>query len=363
MTPDDLRRFAVGRSLHASQDLFTAINRLGYVQADPIRAPARAQDLILRHRVIGYRIDDLEKQYSQLPVREEMLHNYGFVPQDHLNLLYPRRPSPRWQEFMAGHRGLRGKVLRYLADHAEAHPRDVERALGSGARINGWGSSSSATTLMLEGLHREGKTMVLRRDAGIRIYATASALDRDLRLAPGARADGLVRLLINLYAPLPLRSLAQLISMVGHRKPDVDYPARIDRMVKRGEVMRETIDGLVYLWPANESAPAFVDDRVYLLAPFDPVVWDRRRFEHLWGWAYRFEAYTPPAKRKLGYYALPMLWRAQVIGWANVSIDNERLRVETGFAHKLPSGREARAVFKHELAAEIQRLGSFLGVA
>ena len=57
-----------------------------------------------------------------------------------------------------------------------------------------------------------------------------------------------------------------------------------------------------------------------LLAPFDPVVWDRRRFEILWGWAYRFEAYTPAAKRTLGYYALPLLWRDRVIGWGNLAV-------------------------------------------
>ena len=60
-------------------------------------------------------------------------------------------------------------------------------------------------------------------------------------------------------------------------------------------------------------------DAVRLLAPFDPVVWDRRRFELLWGWAYRFEAYTPAEKRKRGYYALPLLWRDRVIGWGNIS--------------------------------------------
>ena len=360
MTLEELRRFAVARSLGTQEDLLSAIKRLGYVQADPIRAPARAQDLILRHRVIDYRVDDLEKRYPDLPVREEMLHNYGFVPQDHLKLLYPRRPSPRWQEFIAQHRTLRGKVLCHLDANAEAHPRDVERTLGSGARVNGWGSSSSATTLMLEALHREGKAMVIRREAGIRVYAAAPALDKNLRLAPIARADGLIRLLVNLYAPLPLRSLTQLIAMIGHRKPDVDYTVRIERMVKRGELVREAIDRLVYLWPAGESAPAVADDRIYLLAPFDPVVWDRRRFEHLWGWAYRFEAYTPPAKRKLGYYAMPMLWRAQIVGWANARIDDGELKIDTGFAHKQPSGREARAVFKRELEAEAQRLASFL---
>jgi len=42
------------------------------------------------------------------------------------------------------------------------------------------------------------------------------------------------------------------------------------------------------------------------LAPFDPLVLDRRRFEHLWGWAYRFEAYTPLVQRRFGYYAMPV---------------------------------------------------------
>ena len=363
MTLDELRCFAVARSLRTQQDLFAAIKRLGYVQADPIRAPARAQDLILRHRVIDYRIDDLEKRYPDLPVREEMLHNYGFVPQDHLNLLYPRRASPRWQEFIAQHRALRGKVLRHLDANAEAHPRDVERTLGSGVRDNGWGSSSSVTTLMLEALHREGKAMVIRREAGVRVYAAAPALDKNIQLAPIARADGLIRLLVSLYAPLPQRSLTQLIAMIGHRKPDVDYAARIERMVKRGELAREAVDGLVYLWPAGEGAPGIVDDRVYLLAPFDPVVWDRRRFEHLWGWAYRFEAYTPPAKRKLGYYAMPMLWRAQIVGWANARIENCELKVETGFARKQAAGRDARVIFKRELEAEVQGLGRFLGIS
>ncbi len=66
---------------------------------------------------------------------------------------------------------------------------------------------------------------------------------------------------------------------------------------------------------------------VRLLAPFDPVVWDRRRFEMLWGWPYRFEAYTPVTRRKLGYYALPLLWRDRVIGWGNVSVNNGTLHV------------------------------------
>jgi uncharacterized protein YcaQ len=63
-----------------------------------------------------------------------------------------------------------------------------------------------------------------------------------------------------------------------------------------------------WYWPRNEEPrSAVATENVRLLAPFDPVVHDRARFEILWGWSYRFEAYTPVAKRKLGYYALPLL--------------------------------------------------------
>ena len=78
--------------------------------------------------------------------------------------------------------------------------------------------------------------------------------------------------------------------------------------------------------------------RVRLLAPFDPVVWDRRRFELFWGWPYRFEAYTPLAKRKLGYYALPMLWRDRVVGWANLSVRDGVLQHDARL-RRGPAGR------------------------
>ena len=93
-----------------------------------------------------------------------------------------------------------------------------------------------------------------------------------------------------------------------------------------------------------------------LLAPFDPIVWDRRRFEHLWGWDYRFEAYTPAAKRRYGYYALPLLWRDRVVGWANVVSTSRGFDVQTGFADRKP--RDVR--FGRELDREINALSRSL---
>ena len=359
MQLDDLRRLAVARAFAPPTDLAGAIRAMGYVQADPIRAPARAQDLILRHRVANYRIDDLEKHYPQLPVVEDMLHNYGFFPREHLALLYPRALSDRWHQFVDEHGPLRNKLLRYLNENVNAHPREVERVLGTGPRINGWGGTSSATTLMLEALHREGRAEVVRRDGGVKVYCRAQP--RAPALPAIKRAEGLIRLAINLYALLTQRNLMRLLAMMGGRKPDIDYAKRIELMVSRDALRREFVDGRPWLWPAHEVLSEELEDRVRLLAPFDPLVWDRERFETFWGWAYRFEAYTPPAKRKLGYYALPMLWRGNVIGWANVTIDAGRVKIETGHVSRKPTGTNAVA-FRYALAAEVERVSEFLAV-
>src|SRR6201987_1839356 len=90
---DTLRRFAVARSLFRPTTLRRALHRLGFVQADPIRAPARAQDLTLRHRVKEYRAGDLERHYAKLDVEEDFFIVYGFVTKSIQALMHPRSDS------------------------------------------------------------------------------------------------------------------------------------------------------------------------------------------------------------------------------------------------------------------------------
>src|SRR6202035_3866056 len=90
---DDLRRFAVAHSLFTPTTLKRALHRLGFVQADPIRAPARAQDLTLRHRVKDYRAGDLARRYETLGVAEDVFINYGFVTGALQALMHPRSVS------------------------------------------------------------------------------------------------------------------------------------------------------------------------------------------------------------------------------------------------------------------------------
>ena len=89
------------------------------------------------------------------------------------------------------------------------------------------------------------------------------------------------------------------------------------------------------------------------------MVWDRRRFELFWGWAYRFEAYTPAPQRERGYYALPLLWREKMVGWGNLSVSNNRLCAEIGFAAR---NAQREAGFKPALHAELAAMARFLGL-
>lgn len=361
-----LRRAAADHTLFAPRPLEAALETLGFVQADPIRAPARAQDLILNQRVSGYRAGDLERGYAGLPLVEDMIHVYGFLHRRHRPLLHPRRIARRFH-VEEEHPHLRRVLLAHLAEHGPSHPRAIEQALEARHRrasiINAWGGQSSATTRMLEVLHYRGLLQVVRREQGVRIYALASPIDPQARLTPQQRADGLIELLVRLYAPLPLVSVPQLTLMINERSIAREaLRARIPLLVRRGVLRTTRVDGVDYLWPADASpARAASTTRVRFLAPFDPLVWDRRRFELFWDWSYRFEAYVPTAKRKLGYYALPLLWEteddARIIGWVNAArADAGRLDIAAGYVTRRPSGPAFRDAFD----AEVARLRTFV---
>jgi uncharacterized protein YcaQ len=171
------------------------------------------------------------------------------------------------------------------------------------------------------------------------------------------RLDELADVAIRIYAPLPLASLRFLLRRLRFAAPqwEGEITAAIQRAKDR--LARAEVDGVTWYWPAEEEASETVEERVLLLTPFDPVVWDRDRFELLWGWVYRFEAYTPPAKRVRGYYALPMLWREHVVGWANLAIKNNVLQCEFGYVNSRPP---LDRTFQRELEAEVERMKTFL---
>ena len=357
---DALRRHAVARSLPTPTTLPKAIDRLGFVQADPIRAPARAQDLTLRHRVADYRAGDLEARYPRLAIEEDFFVNYGFVPRELHRLMHPRAaraawPKARWDKAL--------EVLAFVRERGVVHPREVDAHFQHGKTRNWFGGSSNASTELLDAMHYRGLLRVARRDGGTRCYAAHDAHERTPEDAPdpAAALDALVDVIVAKYAPLPMPSFSWLVMRLAAAVPQW-RPLRAAALARaRQRLPQATVDGLVWVWPAGEdpcSRRHAVDDAVRLLAPFDPIVWDRRRFEVFWGWPYRFEAYTPAPKRQLGYYALPLLWREQVVGWANVTVGQGRLQPEVGFF----GPRLADPAFVAAMDDELHRLHVFLGL-
>ena len=354
----DLRRFAVSRSLFPPTTLADAVCRLGFVQADPIRAPARAQDLTLRHRVNDYRTGDLERRYPQLDVEEDVFINYGYVPRGVQALMHPRTAAARP---VVPRNKRERELLTFVRERGEVHPRDVDSYFSHGTVTNYWGGSSRATTNLLESMHYRGLVRVACRDQGIRIYSVreqaAASADAAARRA---QIDALVDVVVRTYAPLPRASLSAVISRLRYAVPQRrgELKGALQRALKRLAYAR--IENVDWYWPAEEPWPNdSPDQRVRLLTPFDPVVWDRRRFELLWGWTYRFEAYTPGPARKLGYYALPLLWRDEAIGWGNMTVKNGELRSEFGYLKSRPPRDR---LFARELAAELGRMRTFLGI-
>jgi uncharacterized protein YcaQ len=358
-TLPQLRRYAIARSLFEPTTLPRAIARLGFVQADPMRAPARAQDLILAHRVRNYRAGELERRYPRLAIEEAYFVNYGFLPRETVALLHPRESPFAWNATMQAHAR---DVLAFVRRHGATRPRDVQAHFDHG-RVRWWGSELNASAHLLEGLHHRGLLRVARRESGNRIYEAIArpqrSPGREVRLERAAR---LLDMVVQLYAPLPAPSLVYLARLLRLGAPHMAAEMRQIQGDARSRYAHAEVDGLLWFWPRGENPAAprhQVDDRLRFLTPFDPVTWDRRRFHSFWGWEFKMEAYLPEHKRLRGHYAMPVLWGEHVPGWANLKVVDGRLRHELGFAGQRPRGR----AYQQALEAALQQMREFLALS
>ena len=196
---EDLRRYAVARSLFTPTTLPAAIRRLGFVQADPIRAPARAQEPDAAPPRQDYRAGDLESRYARLAIDEDCLVSYGFLPREHLALMHPRQARKAWS---AETRRKAADVLDFVRARGAVHPREVDQHFAHGRVKNYWGGSSNASTQLLDDMHYRGLLRVKRRDSGTRVYeAVAHPPAEGGPAASARRAQALIDLVVRKYAP------------------------------------------------------------------------------------------------------------------------------------------------------------------
>jgi hypothetical protein len=200
------------------------------------------------------------------------------------------------------------------------------------------------------------------RESGTRIYQATEHSPRDddpeIRLF---NAGQLVDLAVSLYAPLPAATLSYLCLLLRYGVPQLAAELRHVQQDAKSRYAHTHVDSVLWFWPRSEnptSSRHSIDNKLRFLSPFDPVVWDRRRFRLFWGWEYKFEAYLPAHKRRMGHYAMPMLWGDHMVGWANFKVVNGRLQHKLGFAALRPRGR----AFQCALADALDHLKNFLQI-
>lgn len=344
-TKETLKHAALSHSLFSFTSLAHAVRRLTFIQIDPIRSPARAQDLILRHRVTDYRVGDIEEQYPSLGLEEDYLYAHGYMVREIWQLLHPRKKITLTAFDI--------KVLEKIRELGEVHPTDLVLHFKPKRVISWWGVHARATSLALNRLHYFGLIRVTKRKKGIRFYQAFTP-----QAIPFSLHERLAKLIIataGVMAPVSYKTLQESLHRL--RRHFGDTKKIITQLVKTGELEQQVIDGIPYVWPAQKVATnPTIDQKVRFLSPFDPVVRDRVRFNHLWGWPYQFEAYVPAHKRIRGYYAMPLLWGTDMIGWGNIAVKNSKLSVDVGCIKARPSSKQ----FSRELEKEIARMKSFL---
>jgi hypothetical protein len=325
LTTAQARRFMIRATglEGAFADVASALRHLGFVQIDPINVCGRMQDHILRHRVRGYREQDLMRHVHREGLREAFEHhlpdssNLAALPLDawpHLQraMRARERSDSTWSgKLTSAERKLAALVLVRMAEEGPLCSQNIESACK--AKNHAWDSTTLAKST-LQKLFFHGRVLIARRD-GLRRY-----YDLPEKVLPAAVMN----------APVPTsEETTGWLALLKLRQRRLAMLKAAELRVIADEVVPVTVEGAksrLYLLRSDlplldESSEA--QEMPKLIAPLDPIIYDRRVTEALWDFHYRWEVYVPPQKRVRGYYALPLLHRAQFIGHADVKADRE----------------------------------------
>jgi uncharacterized protein YcaQ len=300
---------------------------LEHLQLDPLQIMARAQDLMLHSRVIDYAIDD----WAVLTYERRRFFDWGgwlaVRPMDELPHWRVRmrreREDPDWQRLYDEHAETIAEMREVLRRRTTVANRDF--AMGDRTRVDSYrGRKDSA--IALHYLWRVGDVMVSRRERFERVYSLSErvAPKRLLRDSPDAEADEF--LLRKMVAAAGITNLTGTNGALGRAVPKAELQRWRDARVDDGALIEVAVEG----WPGRRWAlgseasalrmvargrvPAAwtpldttTTDEAVFLAPLDPVM-ERSRARALWDFDYTWEVYVPAAKRRYGYYTLPVLW-------------------------------------------------------
>jgi uncharacterized protein len=343
------RRFFVARHLLAPARsvkrgpaaVMKVVSRLGSLQYDPIAVAGRSHDLVLHARVADYVPAWCDRLYEQRKLFEAYNKGLSFVPTSELPLFrgYVRQNTRR---LLAENAEVAERVLERIRADGPLSSLDFERERG--ATTDWFGVPTNVVRAVLEAYSATGVLGLARRDGNRRYYdlmerlVPAEVLAREVPLREALRHKMLSR--YRAHGLLGGSGGGDIFSGLGPAKPRPDLPelpgrtALREELIEDGEIVPVVIEGTrgkrfvvrdeVKLLAAPQEPPV----SVAFLPPFDPVVWDRPFLKSLFDFDYVWDLFHPPAKRRFGWYVLPMLFRDRLVGRVEPRIDRDGGRVE-----------------------------------
>jgi uncharacterized protein len=366
VTAEAARRFLVARhalaparSLEGGPDAVLEIfRRLGSIQFDPLAVAGRTHDLVLHARVARYDPAWCEQLYERRKIFEAFNKGLSFVPTSEFPWFRGTlsRNAPR---LLAENAEVAEGVLERIRADGPLSALDFERKRG--AALDWFGVPTNAVRAVLEAYTLTGVLGLARRDGNRRYYdllerlLPADVLAHSIPLVEQLRYKLLSR--YRAHGLLGVAGAGDVFSGIGPAKPDPrlpGYPGRTalrEELVELGELVPVEVEGVrgkrLVLREDVEllEAPPEPPPSVAFLPPFDPLVWDRAFLGSLFDFEYVWELFLPPAKRRWGWYVLPMLFRDRLVGRIEPRIDQANASVqvldvwwENGFAPRRAEG-------------------------
>jgi hypothetical protein len=365
VTAEDARRFLVARhflaparSLEGGADaVLEVFRKFGSIQFDPLAVAGRSHDLVLHARVADYDPGWCDLLYERRKIFEAYNKGLSLVPVSEFAWFRGNlsRDSPR---VLAENAEVAGRVLERIRAEGPLSALDFERERG---RTTDWfGMPTNAVRAVLEAFAVTGELGLARRDGNRRSY---DLLDRLLPKSVLARKlplrEQLRHKLLSRYRAHGLLGVsgADIFGGLGVAKPDPERPdhpgrnAMREELVDLGELVPVEVEGMrAKRFVIREDvellqAPPEPLPSVAFLPPFDPLVWDRGLLGGLFDFEYVWELFLPPAKRRWGWYVLPIVFQDRFVGRIEPRIDRAGGRVhvldvwwEDGFAPRSADG-------------------------
>lgn len=342
------------------------LQRTGLFQIDSVNVVARAHTLPLFSRLGPYPTSLLDNAAARRPraLFEYWAHEASLLPVETQPLLRWRMERARAGKGIYG--GLakfgherRGFIEEVFADVARNGPIAASDFEGHGGTGGWWGWSEVKKAL--EWLFWAGRiTTHSRRPSFERLYDLPErVLPAGVIATPTPSPADAHRALLSIAARAHGVATASDLRDYFRLSPD-DMKGRLEELVEEGEIIPVTVKG----WPKqaflhrHARLPRKVRARA-LLAPFDPLVWERSRAERLFGFRYRIEIYTPAEKRVHGYYVLPFLLGDRLVARVDLKADRQAGVLRVQAAHAEPHAPDHTA---EELLAEMEDMGRWLGL-